>query len=703
VGAWSKADRLHFIVQGSPYPCHWSGEGGGGAIWQRAMFQFCQQSPGEHFKAGREVLLFRELKEFMKNHGRVFFCLVIAALTCLLASFPMPAEGKESEKRGLSKVIGELKNDSDRVKCTVKHHNIYASNGISGPGAELATSFDMTIYEAGLYRRFELQNDTLLTRNFGFPIAGGSAFTSNTWLSFDARCTQSLTGGASVRLYTMADTDNGSSVPGTPMNRLARSYGVMAPNTAFTSAVPGIPGIPSIPIPGFFANLSRLYLEGKGERSRWTVEAGELYPTMGKPYNKYLAMDQFLFRTPISQLSVLGHWKKQDALFSEAIPLDRMPGYGLKWSGEAGAFNYEVFSLKNFEMPTTLNREYDYHGVRAGYAKGKVRGAASFITSRRNMLRPEGPPAIPSSSQESLLGAEGEYDISPSFGLYGALTSSRYHEDGARAGIVFPGSATLLGLRGKFLNDRLTADLRYQYLDPDYEPLVHTKKAVYPSNYEGMRYELKYNWADNPKDLKKGKNMVALHVASLSQIDGNINISSQDGYDHFAVNDYIFPAGGTKWVNNSVKGTVNIFAPEFCFKFRRFPFKTTEIEFGGYYENLRLQRGTDALGRSYDKTVDNLSLWMDIEFIKHVEFVLGMREVTTSGHWFQNDLNYRFSQKCTIPKAGIVFDNDDTLKFSAHMHFFNFADSSPSNYGGAFSSTNDWKGSLFLLESSYNF
>ncbi|MGV8125167.1 MAG: hypothetical protein AB2L14_35925 [Candidatus Xenobiia bacterium LiM19] len=626
------------------------------------------------------------------------FLILLLSSTCTAAWSEGEAEKKKRIAAELKDKIKAETSDNDKIKCSVKHHNMYVSNMLSGPGASSATSFDMTIYEAGLFRRVEYGNDSLISPNLSFPIGGTSAFTSNTWLKCDARCTSSLSTGATLRAYTMADNDKGGATPGTPMSRLARSYGVMPPIASFTAVVPGSYIIPDIPFPASYLSLSRFYLEGKGNKSRWTLEGGELYPTMGKPYNKYLNMEHFLFRTPISQPSVLGHWKKQDALFSEALPLERMPGYGVKYSGETGKMNYELFSLKNGEMPNALNREFDYSGARAGYSDKKVRCAASAITSHRKTIRVEETPGLPMNRQESLLGLEAEYDLSPSIGLYSALTSSSYCEDGARSGLGFIGSSQLYGIHGAFFNRSLQADLRYQYLDPDYEPLTHTKKAVYPSNYQGFRYELKYSWASTEREKKKGKNMVAVHGCSLSQIDGNINLRAEGGFNHFAAADYIFPDGGSRWVNNSTKGTVNVFSPELCISLRKTPF-----EVGGYYERLQMTRGIDASCRSYDKRVDNLSLWMDYRINPTLELIFGIRRVDFKGHWYQKEKLYNFRQNASIPKLGISYDNDRDLKINAQMQFMNFTDNSPVNLGNGAASDNDWKSSLFFIETTITF
>jgi len=629
----------------------------------------------------------------------------VTVFLCLLLSSDCTAARSEEEAEKNKKISAELKEkirtdtpDYDKIKCSVKHHNMYVSNTLSGPGASSATSFDMTIYEAGLFRRFEYGNDSLISPNLSFPIGGTSAFTSNTWLKCDACCSPSLSTGAALRAYTMADNDRGITTPGTPMSRLARSYGVMAPLTSFTAVVPGSFIIPDIPFPASYLSLSRLYLEGKGEKSRWTLEGGELYPTMGKPYNKYLNMEHFLFRTPISQLSVLGHWKKQDALFSEALPLERMPGYGVKYSGETGKINYELFSLRNGEMPNALNREFDYFGARAGFADKKVRCALSTITSHRKTIRAEETPGLPMNRQESLMGLEAEFDLSPSFGLYSALTTSSYCEDGARSGMGFVGSSQLYGIHGAFIKRSLQADLRYQYLDPDYEPLTHTKKAIYPSNYQGFRYEVKYSWASTEIEKKKNKNMMSVHGCSLSQIDGNINLRLDGGFSHFAAPDYIFPDGGSRLLNNSTKGTVNVFSPEFCISLRKTPF-----DVGGYYERLQMTRGIDALGRSYDKRVENLSLWMDYRINPTLELIFGIRRVDFKGHWYQKEKLYSFRQNASIPKLGISYDNDRDLKINAYLQFMNFTDSSPVNFGNGTSSDNDWKGSLFFIETTVTF
>lgn len=589
---------------------------------------------------------------------------------------------------------GQKEEDDNKVKYSLKHHNVYASMSLSGQGKGNAASYDMSIYEAGLFRNTEFLNDTLVSADERFPLAESSAFTSSTEIGFDMKCSPKISAGAQLRAYTGSDSDNGQNPPGPERSRIARVYGVMMPSAQFNTLTQGLPGIQAIPLPDLYINIANIYIAGEGEGGAWKLEAGELYPDMGGLYNRYLETERFFFRTPVSQMSILGHWKRQDRLFSESTPLDRMPGYGARLSGRSNNLNFELFSLKSFETPITLNREYQYGGGRVGYADRKMRFGISAVSSCQRSVWDTG--ELTTNRLEDLASIDGEYELSGSFALYGALASSRFSENGLRAGLIFNGCAQVLGIHGAFLGDRLQADLRYQYLDPNYEPVVHIKRAAYTPNYYGSRFEMSYSWHKNEKEKKKGKNMAAFHIASYRQVDENINVIPGRGYSHFAVSDYIFPNGSAPWVSNNEKGNITVFSPEFCVKLQNAP-----VEIGGYYEQLRLSRGSDALGRDYSKSVNNLSLWMDVELNDRLEVILGLRNVDFAGNWFQEGNNIHFSQKASIPKLGIVYDNDTDFKISAQLHMMSFVDSSPG--GSVSSSVNDWKGNLLMIETSFTF
>jgi len=628
--------------------------------------------------------------------------MIVIALI-LIVFFSLQASECEASAKAaaaVGKVLAEggkaVVNATDRVKLTLKHQNVYASNSVDGKGAKSATSYDTSVYEAGLFNSVLPLNGTVISPNPRFPMVSSSAFTSNTYINFDADCGNGLSSGASLKLYTCSDTDSPSE-PGVPSQRTARVFGVMMPSgnwNAITPGVPGIPGITPVPIPSFNSALCNIFAGGKGKLSSWKMEAGDLYPTMGKPYNKYLNMEHFLFRTPISQMSIFGHWIRQDKLYSEIQPLIRMPGYGAKFSGSTRKLNYEIFSLKNDETPITPGRSYNYGGGRLGISDKKLRLAGSCIGSWEKVWGPAVTFAGMSGRYETLYCLEGEYDMNRNLGFYGSLAATRYREDGLRSGDVFHGGASQAGARYRSGDRRLQADLRYQHLDPNYDPMGHHKRSTYPTNYRGPRVEMKYSWA-NPEEYLKGHNMVAFHYCDFSQVNPAVNLTPTAGFTTFASRDYLFPDGGA---DNGTAGSMKLFSPEFDIKIR-----PLDLEIGGYYENLRLSRGIDSFGREYDKQVGNLSLWVDAEPCRRVELLLGYREVTLSGNWYVKETPYAFNQKATIPKVGIIYENDIDLRLTAQVHFYHFKDSSPSATKNAFPSDNDWRSTLFFLETTYNF
>lgn len=636
-----------------------------------------------------------------------FFVIIITVLTSLFVSLEF-VNAKDNDKNWFkSRLLTRVKeafiavSDPEKekpIKVDVKHHNIYAANTIEGPGREEATSYDTSIYEAGLYAQTELFNGSAVSRNNRYPVTTSTAFTSNSWVDITASLSSVLTAGASLRLYTMSDSDYDASRPGQPSSRTGRVFGVMLPPGNYTALVGGLANPPGIPVPSPNMSLWDAFLETKGKNSRWRIETGALYPTMGKPYNKYLNMEYFLFRTPISQMSIFGHWIGQDKIFSEAEPLIRMPGYGLKLSGESGEFNAEVFSLYNDESPITINRVYNYGGARLGYNTARFRTAASMITSTQGVPRPTNG-TDPNRRREDLRCIEAEYDIFPDCGLYGAFASSSFGENGLRSGNMYNGNATLFGLRGNLFRKRVQADLRYYSMDPNYEPLGQHKRSVYPTGYCGFRGEVRYYWKmpREKKDEKKQRNSISVQASNFNQLNPDVNTVAKRGGGSFAVEDYIFPDGGMPGIPNGSGGRISVFSSDFNIKFTNIP-----VEIGGYWERLHMGRSTDALGRMYCKDVDNLSIWMDYELTKTIELVAGYRQVDFSGNWYLEDSQRPFSQAAWIPKVGFIYDNDLDLKVSAQYHFYNYIDRSPS-VKNSMPQNNNWNGGVFFFETSLSF
>ncbi len=623
----------------------------------------------------------------------IFVIFTVLFLSSAVRCYAASEQPEKDKKQTTTPAEKDKKNG--KLKFSLKHKNIYASSSLSGKGADLATSYDTSIYEASLFKSTTVANGSLVTQNSRYPMASSCAFTSETFLDWIYSINPQMSAGLSVKVYTNSDTDK-EGAPGSPYQRTSRVFGVMMPVGNFTGMSPGMPGVSSVPLPGFYVGLWNFFLSGKTENSSWKLEIGDLYPSMGKQYNKYLNMEHFLFRTPVSQMSIFGHWNRQDKYYSEVEPISRMPGYGAKISGRSGKVNYEAFTLKNDETPITLGQEFSYYGVRAGLADTAYRAALSFIGSEQDLFGNAAGSGV-KNKKENLLGLEVEYDLTKSIGFYGAMGFSDYHEDGGRSGQNFSGNAFVGGIMYKSADEKFKADIRYQHVDPNFEPIGHHKNSIYPYNYAGPRAEIQYSWATE-KEKKEGQNFVQLSYSDYSQINPDINTVKGRGANSFSKSDYLFPDDGRSDFTNGSAGHVKILSPELNVTFRNSIF-----ELGGYYEKMNLEKSLNSMSESYNKQVDNFSLWGELDLIKNTEFFFGYREVNFSGSWLQKSNPYSFNQKATIPKIGINYDNERDFKVSAQVHFYSYNDYSNSITESEVASDNDWRGTLFLLETNIKF
>ena len=575
----------------------------------------------------------------------------------------------------------EKSRKNSKFKFEIKHKNIYASNSLSGNGSNNATSYDMSIYESSLYRNSALLDNSIYFTNPSYPLISGTAFTSETFFTLKYKASDQISAGLSAQLYSNSDSDH-PDTQGTASQRISRVFGVSQPLGNWTSITQNSNGISSVQIPHFHFGLWNLFLQGTTKNSNWKFEVGSINLNMGKGINKYLDSDVFIFRTPVNQMSIFGHFTRQGRLFSEMEYQQRMPGYGVKLTGNIDKINYEIFSLKNDETPITIGQIYSYSGIRAGIADKKYRLFLDAIHSNQNLFGSSASDGIHKKS-ENIFGLEYEQDFTENFAIYGSSVISQYKEHG-NSSRNFDANAYLGGIVYK-PNDKFTVGIKYQHLDPNYEPIGHHKNSVYIYNYKGLKTELKYTWATELEKQQK-HNQITLSYSDFSQVDASINKKE------FARSDYIFPDLTPDIAADA--GKIKILSPEFNIQFRNL-----KSGIGGYYEKLSMEKNIINQDFTFHRQADNYSLWANIDFTKQLELILGYREVNFSGEWMGKSESYISNQKCSIPKIGLSYDNETDLKISAHVHFYDFKDFSAKDTG----IDNDWKSTLFLLETKLDF
>lgn len=619
----------------------------------------------------------------MDKDFHIMKIIIITILSLLLFFYlagPAYSENKTTNSEQKIELTTPLKDKSNPFKLNIDHKSIFASSSLSGEGAKNATSYDMSIYESSLYRSFGLLDKSIYFTNPNFPVVDGSAFTSETFFNLTYKASDKITAGLSAQLYSNADSDYPDG-KGVQSQRISRVFGVSQPLGHWTGRTNNSNGISSVKIPNLYFGFWNMFLQGKTENSNWKLELGSINLNMSKGINKYLDSDLFLFRTPINQMSIFGHFSRQGKYFSEIEAQQRMPGYGARFMGNTNDVYYELFSLKNDESPVSIGQRYSYYGARVGIAKDEYRLFLDAIHSTQNLFSTAASDGIYKKS-EDLLAIEYEHDFTKKFAAYGSAVISKYSEYGV-SNRNFDDNAFVGGIAYK-PNEKFTVGIKYQHLGPNYEPIGHHKNSVYIYNYKGFKTDLKYTWGTELEKQNK-RNFVTLSYSNFFQIDPNINKKD------FSKSDYIFPDLTPDITAGA--GRVQILSPEFNIRFRNYG-----IDLGGYYEKLNMSK--DLMGhKPFNRQTDNYSIWANIDISKQLELILGYREVNFSGEWMNKSESYSSYQKCFIPKIGVAYERDEDFEISAQFNFYNFKDFSSNELGV----NNDWENTLFLLETKLHF
>lgn len=592
---------------------------------------------------------------------------------------------KKSDKKDLAIDVAKDSDEDNSWKFAAVSRNLAVFSSIFGPGASLASLYDFSIYNSSMYKSIKVSNGTGISMNSKYPLVSGSAFTSETALSGAYKLNSNLTAGFSLNLYANLDSDD-VNLPGEPIQRLSRVYGVNIPSGNWTS-LQSAPYLESSKIPGLFLALDKIYVKGESERSNWALEAGSLYPSLGKKYNKYINVNYFLLRYPVSQMSAFGHLSSLDSIYSGFDEEESTPSYGVRFSGKSNDFYYEAFSCAVDESPVSVGEFFRYSGLTLGLASENLRLGLSFAHCFGGLLGEEAEEAQANTCRQDVFGLNGEYDFSDCFGAFFMMGTTDYNQNGALDGHRYAGRAFYGGASLHSADKRSQFKVSWQHVSPDYDPLGFHKASIFHNNYEGCKFEALKYWGTE-EEREKERNKFAISYSDLSQIE--TDIGNPDFKYKYIYGDYFFPDGGV-----GARGKVTVLAPSLNVYFRNL-----KLSVGAEYEKMRLFRSEDYLGSEYLKNVDNYSFWAAYDIDKHWNVAAGYREVNFGGEWSVDEENIPYLQKVSIPKIQICYKNENYSKINLQAQFLDFKDMTPFV---PLASENDWHGAVLLLETSLMF
>lgn len=607
--------------------------------------------------------------------------MIMASNASYCASLSGNTDLQTKSHEAIKKAAGKKEEENKKVKTEIRNRTIEAVSHVSGTGKVNASFYDMPLYNSGMLRKIKVSNGSGLSLNSKYPFASGASFTSDTLISAKYSFSDCISAGISAGIFTCMDSDDHNS-EGKPIQRPSR---VMGTNTPYSNRTMLYQDDRSSWLPGAMPYLDRAYLEFKGKHSSCKAEAGNIKPSSGKKYCKFINTNWFLFKSPHSQYSRFGRMSDLDAFYTASPKDTRTYDYGARISGKSNDFYYELFSLsydKGPHEPETYGR---YCGASLGIASEKLRIGTIIAKGCANFLGDEAKNGRNSAVMNSL-SFHGEYDITDSFSAFFMTSHTDYREDGRDTGNTYGGGAFCAGLALSSPDMMRSAKISWQRVSPDYDPLGYHKASVFHNNYQGINIELSGCWG-NADDRKKNRNCASLKYYNLSQIDPSA--SSASGSGRYIYGDYFFKETG-----DGAKGKIKMLTPSVNIYLRNL-----NLSAGAEYEKMRLYRPEDSDGLRYRKNIDNYSVWASWSIDDRWTLTGGYRETNFGGEWISGGAAIPSLQKLSMPKIEVAYKNGEYFSSCIHAEFPDFHDMTKNTEGYL----NDWHGSTVYMDTSFKF
>ncbi len=518
------------------------------------------------------------------------------------------------------------------VKLLAKQHTIVASNDLSGPGsdvANLANTYDMSLFEWNWGGRQSPFNGSGITTNANYPLTEGEAISTNDHLGLAADLAQGLEAGFLWQFYAVGGN-----------RTVGRVYGEELPWDDF-DRVDG-----RVVQERFSTDFHQAWIKDAEGDLTYSVTGGNLkdLDLTRKEFN-FIKLGSLVYRPPVTNASF---FEKEDRkLESGRHPLRGVDAVIDLPYLQNERLHGEVFLGRTKPTPV---QEIDRDVVGTRWAADLFDGnlGVSYVATEG-----ERNPSI-TGERQSVWALDGSYSLLKWLALYGAWARSAYHRSGELRGAAGLGGVRLLGPR------RSEWRAQYQYLGENYELMGHHKTEHYPTNVHGIQTTL---------TAPVGHGSVKTVLYRLHQIETN----TRPGDTIFG--DSYFPA-----VADSARGDITVYRVGGDYDLGRHHDGLPKLS--AYVEQAHFQKDApDTADNDIDKTVTNWNVLLGQPLMEGLTLEVGYRLVSASGRWQA----MRFHHRQGIPEVALMYrvkeKEKDRFRVTALYHRYEFEDSIAASAG----------------------
>ncbi len=519
-----------------------------------------------------------------------------------------------------------------RIRPLLKQHTVVAANDLSGPGssvANLANTYDMSLFEWNWGGRQATFNGAGITTNANYPLTEGEAVTTNDHLGMAVDLSQQVEAGLLWLLYASGGDRTVGRVYGEelPWDNFERLNGRVVQER-------------------FATDLHQAWVKDTGGELRYEIVGGNLKDLdLTRRETNFIRLGSLLYRPPVTNASF---FEKED----RKIESGRHPLRGLDVVADLPylddkRLHGEVFLGRT--RPTPVQEiDRDVLGTRWGADLLNGNLGVSYVRAEG-----ERNPSI-TGERQTLWAIDGSSHMLRWLDLYAAWAWSEYHRTGRLDGSAWVGGLRVLGPW------KSEGRLQYQYLDENYELMGHHKVEHYPTNFHGVQTSLSV-------PIHHGAVKTILY--RLHQLDTN----TRSGDTIFG--DSYFPA-----LADSERGDITMYRIGGEYELGKHRDGLPKLSM--YLEQAFFRKDAPDTGANdIDKTVTNWNMLVGQPLLPHLTLEVGYRLVSATGRWQA----MRFHHRQGLPEVALTYrlkeKGKDRLRATAMYHHYDFVDSLPASAG----------------------
>ncbi len=531
---------------------------------------------------------------------------------------------------------------SPKIEIIGKTHDIFSYNSFSGAGFQvpnLASTFDMSIFELNWGGKQALFNGSGITTNSNFPLKNGEAFTQNTDIGLVSPISEDLKAGFLWEIYSLTGNRTVGRVFGEelPWDNFSRENG-------------------AIQTPHFQTDFYNGFLEGGRGAFKFKLVGGVLSPRELPEFTRkemnQVKLGSLVYRAPITNASF---FEKEDRKIEEGRhPLKGVDVIGDYEYREKKHLHLEIFTGNT--QPTPLSDiERDAYGGRASADLGE--GNVGFTYVYNDGVRP----ITGFGENQSVWSVDASYNICPYFVPYFTFAETGYERE--NTGESHRGNAVVAGALLKFPNH---AELKgqFQRLEENYDLMAYHKTEHYPANFQGLNIQ---GVLPITEALKiKG---TVYHLEQIETVTTPEDTIFGDSFFASAV--------------DSKKGTIGVERIGADWKW------TKELSWNGYVEHAKFRKTAATAPNDIDKDIYNFYGGVVFNFTKGLSLEGSFRHFFSVGNW--QTMNFRSYQD--IVEAALSYKIDKDRHAMLIYHNVNFEDNNAVSLG-----RNDYYGHQIIFE-----